>query len=208
MDADDLRARHVGVEVCANDCADMGLILASSSPRRQRLLREAGFAFECRVPDVDETPRAGEAPGPMAERLARAKAASVESGGGVVLAADTVVVIDERMLGKPRDRVEAREMLARLAGETHRVLTGYAVRRGDEVCAGVEQSAVRMRAIAPAELDAYVATGEPYDKAGGYALQGAGGSFVKSIEGSRANVIGLPVEVVVPLLARFGVRPA
>ncbi len=187
----------------------MGLILASASPRRQRLLREAGFEFESRAPDVDETPLAGEGPGTMAERLARAKTGAVEARDDrVVLGADTVVVIGDLTLGKPRDSAEAREMLRRLAGNTHRVLTGYALRCGDEICSGVEESRVRLRAIEPSEVPAYVATGEPLDKAGGYALQGDAARFVESIEGSRSNVIGLPIEVVLPLLARFGVRPA
>jgi septum formation protein len=185
----------------------MGLILASASPRRKQLLLEAGFEFDVRAPDVDETPLDGEAPEAMAERLARAKASTVASDD-VVLAADTVVVIGERTLGKPSDEREARDMLSALAGNTHRVLTGYALRSGEALHSGVAESRVRIRSLEPSEVAAYVATGEPLDKAGAYAVQGEAGRFVESIEGSRSNVIGLPIEVVVPLLARFGVRPA
>ena len=166
------------------------LILASTSPRRCELLAREGFRFEREAPDVDESARPGEPAEQVAERVARLKAETVAKRAGmdpVVLAADT---------------------LLRLAGKTHRVLTGYALRRGDEVRSGVAESCVRMREVSPEEAAAYAATGEPLDKAGGYAVQGEGGRFVESIEGSRSNVIGMPVEVVVPLLARFGVRPS
>ncbi len=187
------------------------LILASTSPRRRELLAREGFRFELEAPDVDESARPGEPPEQVAERVARLKAETVAKRAGmdrVVLAADTLVVLGDAMLGKPRDSGEASAMLLLLAGNTHRVLTGYALRCGDEVRSGVAESCVRMRAVTPEEASAYAATGEPLDKAGGYAVQGEGGRFVESIEGSRSNVIGMPVEVVVPLLARFGVRPS
>lgn len=186
----------------------MDLILASASPRRRWLLREAGFEFEIRVPDVDETPRADEEPGAMAERLARDKAGAVPCTGRVVLGADTIVVLGDRSLGKPRDADDAVRMLSELAGNEHRVLTGWALRRGDSVRSGVEESRVRLRELDRAEIAAYVATGEPLDKAGAYAVQGGAGRFVESIAGSRSNVIGLPIEVVVPALAELGVLPA
>ncbi|MBW2280260.1 MAG: septum formation inhibitor Maf [Deltaproteobacteria bacterium] len=187
------------------------LILASTSPRRRELLAHAGLQFELEAPDVDESAQPGEAPEAMAERVARLKAETVAKRAGpgrVVLAADTVVVLGGDVLGKPRDVEEASAMLLRLAGHTHRVLTGYSLRCGDEIRAGVEQSRVRMRQVTPAEARAYAATGEPLDKAGAYAVQGRGGRFVESIDGSRSNVIGLPIEVLVPLLAGFGVRPS
>ena len=187
------------------------LILASTSPRRRELLADAGLEFELEAPDVDERPLPAESPEAMAERVARLKAETVAkraAPGRVVLAADTLVVLGDAVLGKPRDGGEASAMLLRLAGNTHRVLTGYTLRCGDEIRSGVAESRVRMREVTPAEAAAYAATGEPLDKAGAYAVQGEGGRFVESIEGSRSNVIGLPVEVVVPLLARFGVRPA
>jgi septum formation protein len=188
------------------------LVLASGSPRRKDLLREAGFEFSIVVPTVDEKPREGETPRVYAERVARAKADAVAPrvpAGHCVLGADTVVVIDEEPLGKPRGEEEAVTMLMRLSGRAHRVLTGFAlVRVGDAGFSGVEQSVVRMRPLEREEALAYVATREPLDKAGAYALQGGGGRFVESVEGSRTNVIGLPIERIVPLLARLGVQPS
>lgn len=187
------------------------LVLASASPRRHRLLREAGFDFRVVPPDVPEALHPGEAPETCAQRLAADKALAVAArvdGSSCVLAADTLVVVDGEVLGKPRDADEAQRMLRLLAGRTHRVLTGVAVvvaaldRR--ERC--VVESRVRMRPVSAEEARAYAATGEPLDKAGGYAVQGSGGRFVSSIEGSRSNVIGLPLESVLPLLEALGVE--
>jgi septum formation protein len=124
-----------------------------------------------------------------------------------VLGADRAVVLDSTLLGKPRDGMEAVEMLARLSGRTHSVLTGYAlvVPGSDRIVAGVVESRVRMRSISNDEAHSYVATGEPLDKAGSYALQGIGAKFVEALEGSRSNVIGLPLEAVVPRLESLGV---
>ena len=188
------------------------LVLASSSPRRRQLLRDAGYAFTIAEPDVDETALPGEKPEELAPRLALAKARAVGArvpAEACVLGADTVVVIDGDLLGKPRDEAEAVAMLLRLAGRTHRVLTGFAlvVPGSHESEAGVIESTVRMHAVDRATAERYAASGEPLDKAGAYAAQGEGGRFVAHIEGSRANVIGLPVEALAPRLARLGVVP-
>jgi septum formation protein len=193
-------------------------ILASGSPRRRELLREACFEPRIVAPEVDETPRRAEPADALALRLALEKARAVAAGvsePACVLAADTVVVIGDELLGKPQDAEDAARMLLRLAGRTHRVLTGFAlVATGDDLPAalrvqhGVEESRVTMRPVSAAEAREYAATGEPLDKAGAYAAQGIGARFVESIAGSRSNVIGLPLERVVPLLERLGVRPA
>lgn len=172
------------------------VILASGSPRRRELLGEMGVSFEIDVPDVDET--VGGTPDKMvavlAERKARAVAERRESG--LIVAADTLVALDDRALGKPVDDEEAKEMLRSLSGRTHDVFTGVCVMDAATgralVCA--ERTGVRFRVIEEAEIEAYVATGEPRDKAGAYAIQGGAGAFVDGYEGSRTNVIGLPVE--------------
>jgi septum formation protein len=187
------------------------IILASGSPRRKELLHEAGFSFSVVVPSVDEEPLPGETPEACARRLAETKARSVAMSaptGVCVLAADTVVVLEEEILGKPHDEDEAVEMLLRLSGRVHRVITGFAVARrgaaGLEEVAGTEESVVRVAPMSRDEARTYVATGEPLDKAGAYALQGLGGEFAELVEGSRSNVIGLPLERVIPLLERAG----
>jgi septum formation protein len=189
------------------------LILASTSPRRHELLRSAGFDFVVAPPGVEETVLPGESPEVMARRLALLKARAVAERStpeSCVLAADTLVVLDERVLGKPQDVDEAARMLLTLAGRAHRVVTGFALLvAGTDLCeVAVEQSEVRMRPVGSDEARAYAADGEPLDKAGAYAVQGAGGRFVEAIDGSRSNVIGLPLEAVLPRLAAFGVRPS
>jgi septum formation protein len=186
------------------------LILASASPRRQDLLREAGFDFRVVPSEIPETARLGESPADRARRLAAEKARAVcdrIKGGGCFLAADTLVVDEVGMLGKPHDAEEAQSMLLRLAGRTHRVLTGYAlaVPEVGHLEIGLVESRVHMRAVGADEALAYALTAEPYDKAGGYAVQGQGGRFVASVEGSLSNVIGLPLEEVVPRLESLGV---
>jgi len=188
------------------------LVLASSSPRRRELLAEAGFAFAIDSPDVDERALPGESPEAQARRLALAKAEAVAERApaeSCVLAADTLVVIDADVLGKPRDADEAVEMLLRLQGREHRVLTGWAlvVRALGLREHGCVESAVRMHAVDRDTARAYAASGEPLDKAGAYAAQGEGGRFVATIRGSRSNVIGLPMEEVRERLTRAGVRP-
>lgn len=182
------------------------VVLASGSPRRLELLRRLGLDPEVRATDVDEAPLPGEAPAATVARLAAAKARAVDArNGALVVAADTEVVLDGTVLGKPADDAEATAMLRALSGREHVVLTGVHVRCGDREAAAVEETLVRFRPLADAEVSAYVATGEPRDKAGGYGIQGAGGMFVDRIEGSDTNVVGLPLATVVRLAAEVGV---
>lgn len=186
------------------------LILASTSPRRRELLREAGFDFVVVAPDIDESPRPQETPFELTERLALEKAsagARGRSGAACVLAADTTVVVEDSLLGKPRDEADAARMLLSLSGRTHRVITGVAVQALDDrrTASLLATSLVRMHPISEADAYEYAHSGEPLDKAGGYALQGRGVRFVEEVVGSRSNVIGLPLEAVTPLLASFGV---
>lgn len=190
-----------------------GLVLASASPRRREILGEAGIPFEVRPSSVDEQVRAGERPAALVERLAREKAEDVaqalalEPGGPwPVLGADTIVVLDEEILGKPRDADHAVEMLTRLVGRTHAVLTGVAVAWSDgrATASRIVASRVEMRFATRDEIVAYVATGESLDKAGAYALQGGASRFVTRVEGSRSNVIGLPLEETRALLEQAG----
>ena len=196
----------------SSDAAAPLLVLASASPRRRWLLREAGYDFVVEPSRIEERFDQHEAPEQVARRLALEKGREVASRvgpGACVLAADTLVVLGGEIFGKPADAREAERMLLRLAGETHRVLTGFAVIRSDggHVEAGVSVSHVRMCEIAPEQARAYAESGEPLDKAGGYAVQGEAGRFVESIEGLRSNVIGLSLEDVAPLLERCGVAP-
>lgn len=172
----------------------MRLLLASVSPRRADLLRAAGYEFDVLPADVDESVLPGEKPEAYVRRVAEAKAAAVASkaGGRIVLAADTVVVVDGRILGKPVDDAEAVRMLRLLSGRRHEVMTAITL-NGECV---VETSAVELAYLTAAEIDWYVATGEPRDKAGAYAIQGLASRFVTRIEGSYSNVVGLPVALV------------
>lgn len=178
------------------------LILASASPRRRELLAAAGVRFDVEIADVDETPRTGEDPAAYAERVARDKAAAVAGRrpGAVVLGADTVVVVDGEILGKPVDADDARRMLGKLSGRAHEVLTAVAVARDGRLHSRVEKTVVTMREIAASEAAAYVASGEPMDKAGGYGIQGGASAFVTTISGRLDTVIGLPVPVALDLL--------
>ena len=187
------------------------IILASASPRRRDLLAELRVPFEVRPSDVDETPRRGEKPEALVRRLARAKAMKTFAfqRASVVLAADTVVAIDDAVLGKPVDRDEAREMLQRLSGLEHRVLTGFCVvGPGGEMEEAVVATRVRFRDLEAAEIEAYLDTGEPFDKAGAYAIQGGAAAFVAAIDGSYTNVVGLPQDEVAEALGRFIRLPA
>jgi septum formation protein len=183
------------------------LILASASPRRAELLASAGFEFDVRPADVDETPRAGEQPGDYALRVAREKAAAaaVRHPDAAVLAADTVVVAAGRILGKPVDDADARAMLGQLSGATHEVLTAVVLRADGQEVMHVDATRVRFAALTPDEIDGYVASGEPEGKAGAYAIQGRGARFVEAIEGSWSNVVGLPVAVVYRMLKAAGI---
>ncbi len=182
------------------------LVLASSSPRRAELLQAAGLPFVVRAAAIDETRHAGEAPDAYVRRLALAKARAVAAAPHeLVLGADTVVVAGAACLGKPADAAEATAMLRQLAGRSHEVLTGVAlVRAGEPVAVDVAVTRVTFAGLTEAEVAWYVATSEPYDKAGGYAVQGLASRFVTAIDGAYANVVGLPVELVCRLIAGAG----
>ncbi len=182
------------------------LVLASASPRRRRLLEKLGVPHRIVPSAVDETPDAGEAPSAFAERAARDKARAVAAfvHDLPVLAADTVVEVDGAILGKPRDDNEARAMLAALSGAVHRVHTGIALYSGGAEASLVDTTRVTFLPMEAREIDWYVRTGEPHDKAGAYAIQGMGGLFVRSIEGSPHTVVGLPVHRLPELFAACG----
>jgi septum formation protein len=183
------------------------MILASASPRRARILESLGVDFDVVVPSIDERLLAGEAAAAAAERLARAKALAVaETTGRPVLAADTVVVLGRRVLGKPRSRREALAMLRALSGRRHVVMTGVCLVLGGRALSGVERTEVRFVPLSPAEARWYAGTGEPMDKAGAYHVDGLGALFVRSISGSPSNVEGLPVTLVRRLARRAGLR--
>ena len=180
----------------------MTFVLASASPRRAELLRAAGFTFTVDAVDIDEAVEPGETADQHVRRLARGKA---EAGarrhpGATVLGADTVVVVEGRILGKPRDEDDARAMLTALSGRVHQVYTGVAVAREGQIRDAVDISAVTFVPLTSAEISAYVATGEPRDKAGAYAIQGRASRFVERLEGSYTGVVGLPVAVAYRLL--------
>lgn len=181
------------------------LILASSSPRRRELLKALGVTFDVRAVDVDERQHAGESAADMVLRLARAKAeAQAGAGGELVIGADTAVVLDDEIFGKPRDENDALRMLARLSGTTHRVLTGVAVYAAGRVTTALSTTEVRFRDLDRDEAHRYWQTGEPCDKAGAYAIQGRGGVFVEAIIGSYSGVVGLPVFETARLLKDAG----
>ncbi len=181
-------------------------MLASSSPRRQDLLRLIGLTFETVPADIDESWRNGEAPEPHAERLAREKAAAVRRPGAAVVGADTIVVIDGAILGKPRDADDAAALLRRLAGRDHLVHTAVAVAYRERLVSAVETTRVRMRAMDEATIATYVATGEPLDKAGAYGIQGYGAVLVERIDGDYFTVMGLGLFRLVALLAEVGLH--
>ena len=203
------------------------IVLASASPRRQELLRTAGIPFSVQPAEIDETPHQGESPRNCAERLARQKALYVSKSrpGEWVLGADTIVVIDEAILGKPRDENDAARMLRLLSGRTHRVITGVCL-GGDKLASGQwsaardakplkpedrerrtwvedarsETTLVTMADLSDAEIRSYIATGEPMDKAGAYAIQGMASRWIPRLEGDYSNVVGLPVALVYRML--------
>lgn len=183
------------------------IVLASASPRRRDLLGALDVELVVRPADVDETPLESESPEALVARLAAMKAHAVEQGtDDLVVAADTVVAVDDEILGKPDDEQHAAAMLTRLSGTTHRVITGvHLVRAGAERHA-VESTRITFRSLTPGEIAEYVATGEPMDKAGSFAIQGLAADFVTEIDGSHDNVVGLPVDVVVRLARELGVE--
>lgn len=184
------------------------VILASQSPRRRELLTLIGIAHEVRPADIDETWMPGEEPVPHAERLAREKAhvLAAQDPNAVVIAADTIVVLDGEILGKPRDEGDARATLRRLAGRTHTVYTAIAVARAGRTVSAVERVEVTFRALASDEIAAYVATGEPMDKAGAYGIQGYGATIVERVEGDYFSVMGLGLRRLVALLDQLGIE--
>ena len=185
----------------------ISLHLASSSPRRSEILTALGLTFTCGGVDVDERRLPGETAALMVSRLAQAKAEAVaRERSQVVLGADTLVVLGDDVLGKPGDRDEALAMLARLSGQTHVVLTGIALSADQGLQTSLSATEVRFREIRPDEALAYWQSGEPCDKAGAYAIQGLGGVFVESIDGSYSGVVGLPVFETVQLLSKVGIE--
>jgi septum formation protein len=184
------------------------VILASSSPRRRELLRMIGIAHEVMPADIDESYLAGEPPVVHAERLAREKGEAIAARHpeSVVISADTIVVIDEQVLGKPRDTAEATRMLRQLSGRTHTVFTAVAVARRGRLESGVEAVTVTFRELADEEIAAYIGTGEPMDKAGAYGIQGYGATIVERIDGDFFAVMGLALGRMIALLRRHGIR--
>jgi septum formation protein len=191
------------------------LVLASASPRRQELLRSAGIPFVVQPTDIPEVPQDGEAPRACAERLAREKALAVfqQRKTDLVLGADTIVVVDELILGKPRDAADAARMLGLLSGRTHQVITGVCVVGQKAVVSGQlsvpsegyadtrsETTRVMMDVLTEREIRDYIASGEPMDKAGAYAIQGIASRWITRIEGDYSNVVGLPVSLVYRML--------
>ena len=182
------------------------VILASASPRRRDLLTLIGIRHEVRPAGIDESLLTGEGPVAHAERLARAKAHTIaeHEPGAVVIAADTIVVVDGDVLGKPRDAAEARAMLRRLSGRTHTVLTAIAVALEARTESAVESVDVTFRPLGEDEIGAYIATGEPMDKAGAYGIQGYGATIVERVDGDYFSVMGLGLRRLVELLDRLG----
>src|ERR1700689_4812008 len=201
------------------------LVLASASPRRRELLRSAGISFVVQAADIDETPLAGEPAHVCAERLGRGRARGGGGGGAravggekalavwrarpqdVVLGADTIVVVDQLILGKPRDTEDAARMLRLLSGRVHRVITGVCLvgpSGSGEPRTASETTIVTVNELSDAEIREYVATGEPMDKAGAYAIQGRASRWIPRIEGDYSNVVGLPVALVYAMLRERG----
>lgn len=188
--------------------APIRVVLASQSPRRRDLLDLVGITHEVRPADIDEDVRPGEVALPYTERLAREKASVIaaQAPDAVVIAADTTVVVDGEILGKPVDEADARAMITRLAGRSHTVLTAIAVAFGGRTESAVEEVTVTFRALSAGEVAAYVATGEPMDKAGAYGIQGWGATIVERVEGDYFSVMGLGLRRLVDLFARVGLR--
>lgn len=185
------------------------LILASSSPRRRQLLEDAGYTFDAVAPDVDESQRRDEEPYDYALRIAVEKALRVVKDNFVTVGADTVVVYATQAMGKPRDEIQATEMLEVLGGGAHRVMTGWALATPNGiVSSSVEITNVVFRELSADEIQDYVQSGEPLDRAGAYAIQGGASGFVAAIDGSYTNVMGLPMEALTVALADAGISPA
>jgi septum formation protein len=188
--------------------SDFRVVLASGSPRRRELLKLVGIEHEVRPSNIDETMRPGETPRGHAERLAREKASAVADADAttITIAADTIVVVDGEVLGKPADAGVAARMLRMLSGRQHTVLTAVAVSRGSELRSSVEEVVVRFRDLDDGEIQRYIATGEPMDKAGAYGIQGFGATIVERVEGDYFAVMGLPLVRLVAILEEVGIR--
>ena len=184
------------------------IVLASGSPRRKELLERIGIAeFEVRVPDADESYPAEFTPRQVVEHISRKKnAATPSEADEIVITADTMVFLDDKRLGKPVDEADALAMLTALQGRRHTVCTGVTVRRGEQILTESESTEVYFRPASEAELLAYIATGEPMDKAGSYGVQGKGALLVEKLDGDFFNVMGLPVLRLSRMLAQFGIR--
>jgi len=185
------------------------LVLASGSPRRADLLRQAGIPFEVSAPDVDETLHPGEAPEAYVRRLAEAKARRVAAAhpGRVVLGADTTVVVDGEVLGKPQDAADAARMLESLSGRSHLVLTGVClIGPAGDARTDAAVTTVEFRPLSAAEIADYVRSGEPMDKAGAYAIQGGAAGFVTRLDGPYDTVVGLPVALILGMCSASGIR--
>ena len=184
------------------------VVLASGSPRRRQLLELIGIEHDVQPANIDESVRPRETPARYAERLAREKASVVASRDPdrITIAADTTVVLNKKVLGKPENEEDARRMLSMLSGREHTVITAIAVARGRKLRSAVEEVRVRFRRLRDDEIDAYIATGEPMDKAGAYGIQGYGATIVECIEGDYFSVMGLPLARLVDLLRDLGVR--
>ena len=192
----------------ARAVSECRVVLASVSPRRHQLLNLIGIAHEVRPSNIDETMRPRETPRRHAERLAREKASAIAKRDPdlITIGADTIVVVNRKVLGKPRDAGDAARMLALLSGREHVVTTAVAVSRGKKLRSAVEEVSVRFRRLRDDEIDAYIATGEPMDKAGAYGIQGYGATIVERIEGDYFAVMGLPIVRLIGLLRDVGVR--
>jgi septum formation protein len=193
----------------------VNIVLASASPRRAQILRDAGIPFTVQPTETDETQKRGEGVQEMVRRLAEAKARAAaaarrETEAAIVIGADTAVDIDGSVLGKPLSADAAREMLRRLGGQTHTVWTAVALLSlpDNSLRRGLERTEVRFAPLTEAEIDAYVCSGEPLDKAGAYGIQGVGGRFVEAIEGCYFNVVGLPLARTYRMLREMGWKPA
>ena len=185
------------------------VILASASPRRRELLRLVGIAHEVRPADIDESYLPGEQPAAHAERLARGKAEAIVADAGqdvVTIGSDTIVVVDGDVLGKPRDRAHAKQMLRRLSGRSHVVMTGVAVAWQGRTFSGVEEVGVTFRDLSDDEIERYIDTGEPMDKAGAYGIQGFGATIVDRVDGDYFAVMGLALNRLARLLRDAGLR--
>jgi len=178
------------------------LVLASGSPRRAEILNSVGWEFVKVVPDIDESEREGEPPEDYVQRLAKAKAETIAGSypDSIVLAADTTVVVDERIVGKPVDLEDARRMLRMLSGNWHELLTGIAVSRDGSVDVGMQRTRVKFASMSETEINFLAENGDPLDKAGAYAVQAQAALFIEGIEGDYWNVVGLPVSLVYEML--------